>query len=192
MAEPNATRGPRSRPFTLIDGMILIALTAVSFWLFKEQGYFQDQDDVITYTIRRDVSRILDFLHIATDFMVPLTPSWLILRFRRPRPHRRRLGHQPGLVACVAATVAMSIAASANLTESFVHHHPTSIANIFWRCGKPCGYAVLGSWSASALFGPPRREPGWIDATGIGIGVAWIVVMLASFTLEYLAPFIQM
>ncbi len=38
--------------------------------------------------------------------------------------------------------------------------------------------AVLAAWLVLMVSGRWRREPGWIDATGVGLGIIWIGLMM--------------
>ena len=60
---------------------------------------------------------------------------------------------------------------------------------IFWNGPltfiNPCGFAVLGIWTASAHTGNLRREPGWIDAMGTMIGISWVILMILEFAYPF-------
>src|SRR5262249_25636542 len=104
-------QNPPRRDFTLVDAMALVAATAAgmawirtnydwpfffqTWWSFSSKGFVLQTG---SHTIR--------FLW---PFLLAWTLTVLILRFRCPRPHRRLLTRQPGLVACCAATLATAL-----------------------------------------------------------------------------------
>jgi hypothetical protein len=98
----------KSRRFTVLDAMVLVAATGAGFTLlrlFLAQGMCFN--DVYVET------RAASFAHTAQEaafpFLLTWTPVVLLLGVRRPRPPMRRLARQPGMAACAAATLVLSL-----------------------------------------------------------------------------------
>src|SRR4051812_9573248 len=97
-------RDARCRDFTLLDAMIVVATTAVGCGLIKWSRI--DFLRLIYPDPRyRPFPRgyITQCVHGMSWTVVPFLASWslglLFIRMRRPRPERRRLFRQPGVVA---------------------------------------------------------------------------------------------
>ncbi len=84
-------RGPPCRRFTLLDGMILVAGSAVG--TAGILGQWGDQTVEGWVNVADDVSGFL--LMLASALL-------LILRLRGPRPTIRRIARQPGAAGCFA------------------------------------------------------------------------------------------
>lgn len=123
---------PRCRPFTVLDGMVLVAATAVGLAIgmsmrsepFHFPGqtsdggfewlHFVEPPDysggLLQWKTYRETHRLL--CNVAQE-IIPLTFPWtlvvLALRLRRPRPTLRRLAHQPGFAACASVAVMAAI-----------------------------------------------------------------------------------
>src|SRR5205823_8469100 len=88
-----------------------------------------------------------------------LTPAFLILRLRGPRPPAHRLIWQPGMMACWLVCL---------------EYIP------FGMLGPVGAYLLSGSvaiaWLAAWWSGRLRPEPGWIDRLGRFLGACWIAL----------------
>ena len=125
-----------------------------------------------------------------TPVFTCLTLALLAIRLRRPRPDLRRLSCQPGFVAEVAvlATLAANLAFSAfqvalsatgqsSMTDPKFYATPAFFVSETSQAGL-AGMAVLASWATLALGGRWRPERGWIDRSGLAMGLAWAALML--------------
>jgi hypothetical protein len=103
-----------------------------------------------------------------------LSPAFLVVRLRRPRADLRRLIRQPGLVACVAATLGLvywlaSLARAGRFSEGSIQ--VLSVVNGLW---------VGTAWIVLLIVGW-RAEPGWIDRMGLVLGICWLGLFLLLF-----------
>src|SRR5438046_2313959 len=95
------------REFALVDTMALVAATAAGMaWIRSNYDW---QFFFATWWSFYAHGDVLQTGSHAIRFIWPFLLGWtltvLVLRFRRPRPSRRLLLRQPGLVACCAATL---------------------------------------------------------------------------------------
>ncbi len=120
---------------------------------------------------------------------IPCLAAWsgalLLIRFRGPRPRRRRLLGQPGLVAAVAALVVLTLEsillvgaawADGRFQAISVASRATFAANGTVLLAHHAGWAVVVAWLTLALTGRWRSEPSWVDRWGRVLGLIWIVV----------------
>lgn len=182
--------GEMPRRFTVGDAMILVAATAVGTLAIR--GTLPDLS-----TLESDLSRApspgmrhfqaLQFgLSAVIPYLATLTPAMLVVRLRQPRPGLRRIGRQPGMIACTVATVAMAIEASwiASLLargSGFIH-----ASTVFVAYAPQVSFAVVGGWVALALSGRWRSGSDWIDRGGRLLGLIWIGITVVSWSRYYL------
>jgi len=193
---------PAHRTLTLADVMVLIAMTAVGLAsyvlldgaLFGAGRYFFG-------LFRRPLGpwcseEVLDLISGVVALLLPLVGGWTlalpVLRFRRPRPSRRRLGRQSGVLACIAATAGMALFAGAVgclvlLRWSFGSRMvaPTRTWRYAWagdilldHLVVSAGLSVVSVWVVQALTGRWRRPADWIDRLGRWLGWLWIAAGL--------------
>ena len=186
------------RRFTVLDALILIGATGVALAWIRHGLRVGDVE--LEFTFRdRSPTRVLASLWVWISAALPLpaiaTPTVLGLRLRRPRPRRARLARQPGLVACIAALVAMaSWSVGAVIEWSFldgVQPHgfgprlESFLGISFWAGSSAWapgpGVAVTAAWVVLVLGGRWRAEPVWIDRLGRIVGGSWMVVLVASW-----------
>ena len=110
----------------------------------------------------------------------------LWVRLRRPWPTPRRLGREPGFVACAAS--GLVVVAEALMTIPRLgdrrYASPTTLFVGFADVG---GAAVVASWLVLALGGRSRSRGGWVELAGRGLGLCWIAAALAHHAM-YLLP----
>ncbi len=140
-------------------------------------------------------------LAMLTPHLAAGTVAQLVLRIRRPRPSFRRLGRQPGTVACAVALGALVVIAcwvwintstgqlleyKLHLTKADRHGmeggvrypiYPFS-GRLLVAFGDRIGFAVAGAWLALWLAGWWRAEPTWIDRMGRALGSLWVILTL--------------
>jgi hypothetical protein len=104
--------------------------------------------------------------------------AFLVLRFRSNPLPRRRLARQPGLIACGVAAALIPVTLTLS-TLGFLWRHdrfPFTWFDLPRSLPGFIGQAVAGAWVATAFAGRWRREPGWLDRMGIGVGTGWIIL----------------
>jgi uncharacterized membrane protein len=157
------------RPFAIADAMILVAATAPPLYFLKL--YYWPLFEVQYYAC----------VCLASAFAISWSFAWLILRHRRPRPSRRRLVRQPGMAAGLAATVAMASVICWVITANLRAGDEIFAWNLPLRVSVYNYFAVLVVWIVLAYGGLFRREPGWIDASGMALGGFWLVKGLTDY-----------
>jgi hypothetical protein len=182
MADPVAPA--RCRPFTLGDGMIVIAASAgwlalVPTWAEFLWGHIQalpfDTIHSLTgwwqyFTSRADVtgSMVMAASNVLVTFLMPFTCAFVLMRLRKPRPPMREVLAQPGMVAVEAMVFALGITLLImTLTR------PTMMGAVVWVATVPV------SWIALKLAGHWRPEAGWIDRFGRALAVGWMLLLPA-------------
>ena len=139
---------PRCRPFTVLDGMILVAATAVGLAIglsMRSEAYHLSNGSIgigewpsidppdysgglLHWKTYRETHRLLQQVAgESTPLMFPWTLAVLGLRLRRPRPTLRRLARQPGFAAC--ASVAMMA------VVGFLGHLSSTLEPMTWGDG---------------------------------------------------------
>lgn len=179
-----------ARRFTISDGMILVAATAVglawggSNWRQVGQGM-----NPLGGVWDDGRQLIIALAMSAMPSLMAWTLALLIVRLRRPRPSWRRVARQPGTTACLAAS--LPIAASGAIIAGFLIHYARmrELPAAFWRefpgnlveflffPAPFAGFSVLVAWAMLGLQRQWRGERGWIDRAGRVLGVSWIVMM---------------
>ncbi len=183
--------GQAPRRFVLIDGMILVAATAVGFALLR----------VYQGSIAVDMDKSLLWQHHywgRVDAAQPLLWSWtmaaVVLRLRRPRPEIRRLLRQPGAVACwVGALITVGMGALTLAVDVIVHRiagvdrelNRPAIKDFFLFSPWVIGAAVASAWMILWLDRRWRAEPSWVDRLGRVLGVLWIALAVATYSLRF-------
>jgi hypothetical protein len=184
------------RRITLFDFMTLVAATAIGLslvqfgWPRKAAGV-----SIFTWVVWPTYSSgypsktwVLPIAERVAPFLpclVAWTGAFLVTRLHGPRPRRRRLLAQPGLVAAVAALSVVTIESilligSAKLDGRFNWSGPSSI-NLFIVNGvillaHHAGWAVLVSWLTLILIGRWHPERSWVDRWGRVLGCTWIII----------------
>jgi hypothetical protein len=170
-----------ARRFTLADGMALVAASGVGFALRR----FVDDLAPVSLGWQWKVEAW------AWAMALPITLALTILcLFDRKAPRRRFLA--PGVAACLAASIAsiFTLALEADILVWIIGMNNRLLwKEEVWTLLLPRQKAVgvAGAWTALALSRRWRPEPGWIDRTGIGLGILWIASMLAIPVLNLLA-----
>jgi uncharacterized membrane protein YbaN (DUF454 family) len=166
---------PVKRPFTLLDGMVLIAATAVGLGIMKagdlpQRGLFAHHPHLVV------VVPGSMFFGITYGMYFAVTLAAAILRLREPRPPWREVCRQPGFVASLASVFAVTMFF---LVASFVFgrrieewHAWFSYFGVF--SPVVIAPAVAGTWIILALTGRWCAEASWIDRLGWLSGLVWI------------------
>ena len=176
----------KDRNLNVLDGMILVAATAVGIGLVP-----RDLGDKLSHAITdQDVNLILHWLTVG---IVPTWFAWtvavLAIRLRRPRARLSRLAGQPGFVAGIAAVAVGSVVLSfALISEALLGWIGGSILRpiTFVRLPDHLAPAVAGAWLTLVVGRRWRPDSGLIDRLGRMLGAGWIALLL---TLMAIAAF---
>jgi hypothetical protein len=179
------------RPFRLIDGMVLVAATAVAFAIFR-----QSSPSTVNFNTFGGIGE--QYLFFWMRRLVPFPAMWslallAIAVFDRGTARRHRTRHA-GTVACCAAVVALSLTTLIASTFYVTHvleevgaiprvfSHPRNSHAMPPFANAPMeeivGAAVLGAWSTMAASGRWKSQPSWIDRTGRVLGMIRIGLFL--------------
>jgi hypothetical protein len=178
-------REPPCRKFSLRDAMILIAAIAVGLGLNRMTGW------TFPLALEESWSRGMSYLTAiqqavmaCSPCLATLTLAYFVVRMRRPRPRARFLARQPGMVACCAALLGLTVYVVQTLGYVVSTRASTSYVMqggyvSMWV--DLVGFTILGAWLAMILFRrwTPRRC--WIDLFGRLIGFAWIGLTFLGF-----------
>jgi hypothetical protein len=174
-------RGAPCRRFGVLDGMILVAGSAVGIFLGPKALPESHGDMCWVYD-----------LVVFSGFVVMLSSVlMLIFRLRQPRPPMRRVANQPGFAACFAmVTIQMALIAGEAIDESCFRWFNAGSARRDWSdvlnfvLGNNfvLSWAVIIPWSLLVIGRRWRAERGWIDGIGQLIGYAWIAWGLLGLT----------
>src|SRR5438874_2060868 len=95
---------PRTRRFTIADGMILVAASAVAVLITREyvtSGFIVHK--------RASTERLMELVGgVSTCSIAPIMVALIPIRLLRPRPGLGRLARQPGFAACFAITAVLA------------------------------------------------------------------------------------
>jgi hypothetical protein len=170
----------RCRPFTLLDGMILVAATAAGFALWR--WLFLDQLDATRNHAAapdRFGSTFFSLYLSAAPIVLVQMIGFVFLRARQPRHSWRRMMCQPGLAGCVAALGFLICGATLArpLLGKAYPMLPVGLLGAFLP--SAVGSAVAVAWLLLALGRRWRHERGWIDGIGVILGCYWLWAALA-------------
>lgn len=175
-----ACRGVRR--FTILDAMILIVAAAAGLSLARAVGVFDAEEPI---GLNGNLTDLLECLLFAA------TAGFIAVRLRRPRPTLRRLGRQPGFVACMAFVVAsacniLDISSFAICLNGFTAEAGIAFGYSARRIFDAfrIGPAVILAWVVLSLSTAWRPERGWIDRFGRACAVFWILIYLFEIILR--------
>jgi hypothetical protein len=190
-------REPNLRKLTLVDAMILIAVTGAgmalvlvfvrnspelndswqpnnySFWnLAHDRSFFRFMKTSVTW------------IRVPTLLVAAWAPALLFLRLLHPRPPLRSAFLQPGTVACAATMIVMILnVVEIGIQVAFGHFNGIMDAFLAYSSAlqQTAKFAVATIWLILALGGQWRSEPSWIDRMGRIIGIFWIMLFPMSW-----------
>ncbi len=185
-------KSPRGRNLNLADAMILVAATAVGLsivpsgwtgWLGdaiagRNPGYLYGLSPVPRFNIHQ-LRRVL---------ALGVNPTWLawtyallIIRLRNPRPSRRKLARQPGMMASCSAALMTTFGLIVNMYRNLSLYPDQSFREAFAYLDGFAGPAVIVAWLTLCLGQRWRFERGPIDALGRILGVGWVAMYLIGW-----------
>jgi hypothetical protein len=183
------------RRFTLADGMILIAASALAIPLLQRVWGLYFAEDFFTrppmgWTFK-DISDKTSSLigNLFAHGVAMATLAVLAMRLSPPRPTLRRLARQPGMIACCAVVLTLVIndlvyvgrislvGVDNPFQKGFSHELAKVVMDGVGYSFNTNGYAVAAAWLTLALGARWRPEPSWSDRIGRAIGVFWIAMI---------------
>ncbi len=176
-----ARGGTTRRPFTLFDGMILVAGIGAGFaWLRLSPPETLEGLGRNPYYWRfwRNVG-----LEVGGVLLVVCSSMVLAFRVRKPRPALRRVARQPGFAACFVA-VTLAVGSYAFESIRYAYEWVRQRGGIFrgdafsvdWLYPDDRTAIVVASvWILYAIGRIGRPEPGWVDRAGRLLGWCWII-----------------
>lgn len=197
---------PSRRPARVSDILIVVATTAVGLAIFNlvVAGVLWEKNLLGRLLQPPDhgwdsgavVVRGVEWIGPTLPFTCAWSCTLIALRLRAPRPPARRLWRQPGLVACVAATIGLAWAAlglGAVLAVDRLFSDRLGSKPQVWlfhflveELFPYIGLAVAVAWIVLALTRQWTRPADWIDRFGRLLGGYWIVVGLVWACRRYL------
>ena len=207
-----------ARRFTIADGTVLVAATAVGCALIHAAVPGMKPREVVA-ALGQLVAGGMPLpevagaiLELTAVLVVPCLAAWTlalaVLGVRRLRPRRRRLSRRPGVMACLVAALALvpvtvpallwalcaSRSPNVGLWALFASRSPNvGREAVFALCAVfgsvQAGAAILACWATMALAGRWRPEPTWIDRLGRLLGVAWLALAPLQLGLVVFWPF---
>ena len=176
------------RPFTISDGMLLIAASAAGLaW----SGSAWKQLGAPFQAMATEWAGVWERLTVLAALSLPLLTGWtltiFVLIWRKPRPRWRRASRGPGMTAALAAMVGLATIAAiylallgregmrTNWSPELWDELAGGLLQFFAMASPLVGFAVLVSWVIQAIQGRWRAEPTWIDRFGRLLGMLWMV-----------------
>jgi hypothetical protein len=165
--------GPRR--LDLVDALVLVAVPAAGFGLIHAVELF-----FVGRVIGGSNGR--GCVAAAVPFLIASTAACLVMILRRPRPTGQRLRQPPGMLACVAAALAIGFETAWNVVMLARHGRagfhrgliPGAQGLMQSTYAEPVSFCVAGAWLTLALARRWRPEPTWPDRLGRIVGILWI------------------
>ena len=173
-----------ARKFTLVDGMVLIAATAIALVpirLFLWENWHFPEEHTLPEIWRTGLEINVSLVPLAVSLSMAL---WL-LALKHPRPNLRRVSRKPGIAASTVTLVYSVLSSLEYLVFLWFSHafvrgtfdDPGS-AMLWIRIGMQpiflVGGAVASLWFVMWMGGTWRADRSWIDRAGRVLGVYWI------------------
>jgi hypothetical protein len=174
-----------ARRFTILDAMILVAATALGFWLARSKILHDAAVSPRTGRYPWQTWSAASFLVIEG-----VTLGVVAIRLLPPRPPLRRLARQPGFLAVF--TVAMNLAAGTAVVARDWLNVPNSGPGLLEWLGMylhfpgvylSVAFAVTLAWAIGGLQGLRWTRPDWIERAGRWLGIAWLIYWLFALNL---------
>jgi hypothetical protein len=203
----------QARRFHVLDGMVLIAATAIGLAIARACALEVLGNNLGPYPV---LPRMLLTIWAYILATLPVPVMWSIavflLHLRRPRPGLRLLADRPGFVACGAVTLVAAIrligfvtllartignryyTVSLELFDAFSvtmsYPGPVNSAIVqnsayFAASAFGISAAVAALWLLLAVGGHWRSEAHWLDRLGRVLGAYWIAIIPFSCWWDY-------
>jgi hypothetical protein len=170
--------------FRLLDQMIVVAAIAAGIAVVRDLSWVY----IKSLHSPSSLAQACDYARgLAIGLLLPfgLIGTMTVLGFdlRQPRPALTRLSRRPGVLACAAVAVVLTLGLSGLLVATSVSYWIWSepfIMDEAWArkfleiMASHCGFGVAAVWSTSACSGRWRPVPGWLDRIGIALGIFWL------------------
>lgn len=184
------------RRFAIRDILVLTAAIAVGL---KWMRYFQEStgggESYPNFDESGPTKLVRDYTYLVQWWVTSLsrcvaTVAIALLGLQAwgtPRRRLRTLARRPGAVAggAILLTVAHDLAhAASEVGVGLMKGEPHDDIWVFTELTLSednAWVAVASAWTLLALSGRWRREPGWLDALGIGLGVFWLLDHLLAW-----------
>lgn len=164
------------RRFTILDGMILTVSIACYFALLRQCPIFiapmigrVSWQSVLDSSETRRLCAVIVIWFLFPAIAV-LTPTYLFIRLRRPRPPRRAIVREPGMLSILIGfgLMALIIPVSSVLGLQMLRPYGFFIISI-----------VVGLvWLVASRQDNAIRERGWIRSVGRAIAFGWVLLGL--------------
>jgi hypothetical protein len=190
------------RRFGILDALILIAFTALgiagckasglSIWRQLPRSVFGSQEEYLHDT---RIFALIVLFRFLSFLLVAWTFSFLVLRYRNPRPSFRRLGHSPGTAACLTVFVVLTVSFGARLAwwipwSYFVAARAGFDGDGFGElcyeevkllCGN-AGPAIIATWFILGVMRSIRLERDWVEVFGLILVLGWAALLFEGLT----------
>jgi hypothetical protein len=124
-------------------------------------------------------------------FLTPLSLTLLIIALKPPRPPLRRIASEPAAVVGFSTLFVLTL--NTVLLVAIMSLVGWSLATftggkVFYFCrllAEQTGMAVGSVWCVLAIGGRCRKPKSWMDFSGWGLGLCWMILAVISilFTL---------
>lgn len=183
------------RAFTIRDGAILLGATALAVAWIREFAV-----NALASPPGAAAGEIWRFGAALAFVGLPFVLLWSIalvaIRLTGPRPRRRRLAGAPGIAACTAVTLGTILGALVLLPVPLLvamsqgardgsEPLALSLAEALALIAPLLGLVVALTWAALAVRRRWSPSGCWLDRAGLGLGVAWLMMipLMGSFWL---------
>jgi hypothetical protein len=194
MNDANYARRTATRPFGLLDLMIIVGAFGPVFLVLRDRYDFYRVPS--TPAVYRTVGAILA---VTNSILMGLTLALTVSALRRYRAGLRVALRRPGLAACAASFAAMIVMLTRMSLKVYTMHafgrkgESFGLRNVYpWLISDyvRIGFAVLGAWLALLMTWGWRPEHSWIDRAGRVLGWGWLSLSLLHVFLPWIEPFL--
>jgi hypothetical protein len=177
--------------------MLLVIAAAVGLWRNQVVRHSAFPWTTVKLHFSVEFALILVMPHVAATTVAVVT-----MRMMKPHPSFRRLGCQPGALACLVASAALLLIALWFATTMTTGRALAFTQNVTrlpnggviasggvlrfpdagrWLIvyGDRVGFTVAGAWLYLSLAGLWRSESTWIERLGRAMGGLWIILAVA-------------
>ena len=174
------TAVPPSRPFQLVDAIILIAAAAT--WMTSMRHWWNDLKD--SHDVFQGPPPWQIFIGPVHNglwtLLWVLSAAYLVMRLIPPRPPWSDVIRQPGILFLgLMAALPMLI---------FIFFYLIGLMKT-WETWAMIGSGLVLAllWIVASRRQRSRMEPGWIETFGRSVAIGWIVIIIANDPLIFLA-----